>query len=140
MSTDFKLIDCCIYNKLFPEQLKEPRVIALHKEGSLDDPSNYRPRSLLPVVGKIYEKVLSQQMTKFIGKRKLISQYQFGFRRNLSSVSALNEITEFVRDTKKINEWYDMFYRSKKFLDTVDHSFLLLKPEKMGFRGKFKIY
>ena len=39
-------------------------------------------------------------MTKFIEKHKLISQYPFGFRRILSSVSALNEITEFVRDTK----------------------------------------
>ena len=84
----------------FQSRSKYPELLLYIKKGSLDDPSNYCPISLLSVVGKMYEKMLFQKMTKFIGKHKLISQNHFAFRRNLSCVSALNEITEFVCDTK----------------------------------------
>ena len=72
-------INFCICNNVFRESLKIAQVIALYKEGPLDDPSDYHPLSLLPIIGKVYEKGSLQLMTKFLGKHRLVSQNQFDF-------------------------------------------------------------
>lgn len=45
----------------FPTCLKEALVIPLHKGGDLDNPSNFRPISLLPTLSKIFEKIVKKK-------------------------------------------------------------------------------
>ena len=56
-----KTIDTVIY----PDCLKVDRVIPIYKEGPLCDPNNYRPISLMPVIGNIFEKVLHSRLMSF---------------------------------------------------------------------------
>lgn len=53
------LINQCIRDKTFPSVLKLAKVIPVYKKGCKDDASNYRPISLTPILGKIFEKVLT---------------------------------------------------------------------------------
>lgn len=57
--------------------------------GNLDDPSNFRPISLLPVISKIFEKCIYVRLYKYLERLKLISNKQFGFRRNKSTEDAI---------------------------------------------------
>ena len=41
---------------IFPDRLKEAKIVSLHKSGKLTDPNNYRPISLLNTISKIFEK------------------------------------------------------------------------------------
>ena len=52
---------CTIVNQsfstgIFPDNLKLVKVIPLHKKSSTDDPTTYRPISLLSIFSKIMEK------------------------------------------------------------------------------------
>ena len=52
-----------IFNKyikegIFPDALKVSKILPLHKSDSVFEVSNYRPIPLLPIISKIYEKLI----------------------------------------------------------------------------------
>lgn len=49
-------------------------VIPLHKGGSHDDMSNYRLISILPVILKIFERDVHDQLLKYIEQNKVLSK------------------------------------------------------------------
>jgi len=40
---------------------------------------SYRPISLLPILSKLFEKLLLSRLLKIIERQKIISNHQFGF-------------------------------------------------------------
>ena len=51
---------CKMFNKsvetgTFPSEWKSAKVFPVHKKGVKSDPNNYRPISVLPAVGKVFE-------------------------------------------------------------------------------------
>ena len=57
------LINNTIKTSVFPTRLKEAQVVPLHKTNDPLDKKNYRPVSILPTISKVYEMVLSDQLT-----------------------------------------------------------------------------
>ena len=64
----------------FPEGCKKAKVRPIFKKGKNTEPKNYRPVSLLPVMSKVIERVVHNQLTKHLEKCKIIFDYQSGFR------------------------------------------------------------
>ena len=90
--------------------------------------SNYRPISLLPILSKIVEKVVSHQLLDFLFKNNLWSNSQHGFRPNLSTETALFKVTDAIyknMDNKMIS-LLTLCDLSKAF-ESVSHSILLKK-------------
>ena len=54
-----QMINISLHTGVFPDVLKEARVFPVHEGGSPEDPSNYRPISILPIVSKVIEKNMS---------------------------------------------------------------------------------
>ncbi|KAL0809450.1 hypothetical protein ABMA28_011627 [Loxostege sticticalis] len=52
-------VNKCFRLGVFPDSLKAAKVSPIYKSGSKTDPSNYRPISVLPVLSKIFERLLS---------------------------------------------------------------------------------
>ena len=57
---------------IFPDRLKIPRVVPLFKKGDQHIPDNYRPISLLPVVYKVFGKVIFNQLYQYVTDINLI--------------------------------------------------------------------
>ena len=70
----------CINTGIFPDSWKYANVQPIHKKSNRQLKSNYRPISLLPICGKILEKVIFDQVSSFLDDNKLISKNQSDFR------------------------------------------------------------
>ena len=51
-----------IYTGIFPNEWKEARVSPVYKNGTKHEPSNYRPIFVIPMVSKVFEKIVFDQL------------------------------------------------------------------------------
>ena len=56
------------------------RVTPVFKKGEKSDLNNYRPISVIPVVSKVFEKIVYDQLYQYLNDNQLISSCQSGFR------------------------------------------------------------
>ena len=58
------------------------------------EPSDYRPISILPILSKVYEKVLLTQLNQHIENNQLLSTHQSGFRKGHCTISTCMKIKD----------------------------------------------
>ena len=132
-----KLINRSIHEGSLPVCLKTAKVIPLHKNGNFENPSNYRPISLLSSLSKVFEKVLNIRTVEFLEKYQLFSNKQFRFRPKRSRAYAIASVTELMRNVIESQKTgFACFIDFQKAFDTIDHSLLMKKLQNLGFRGK----
>ena len=109
----------------FSNACKIAKVKPLFKKGSKTDPSNYRPISLLPLLSKVFERVVLDQTEEFLSLNKILYDYQSGFRKNHSTDTCLS----FLND--KILKGFDdglvtgmILIDLQKAFDTINHDIL----------------
>ena len=57
---------------MVPDACKIAKLKPLYKKGKNTDPKNYKPISLLPVVSKIFEKVIHDQTIEIVTKENIL--------------------------------------------------------------------
>ena len=84
-----QMINISLHTGVFPGVSKEARVFPIYKGGPSEDPSNYRPISILPNVSKVIEKLVTKHLFAYLNKYKLLHEAQSGFRKYHSCQTAL---------------------------------------------------
>jgi hypothetical protein len=126
------LINESIVKGVFPDCLKTATVIPIFKKGNTDDLNNYRPISLLPVMSKVFEKVLNNQLTSII-ENGFIDDNQFGFRKAHSTEDALVKFADMVqKELAASKHVVSVFVDVSKAFDSCDHGILITKIKKTG--------
>ena len=139
-SDKFRTIIAYLFNNailygVIPSDWKTAIVTPLYKnKGSNQDINNYRGISVLPPIAKLFEKLISKQITSYLTKNRIISSDQHGFRASHSCESALHEIISELNAIKSKRQiGLLLFIDFKKAFDTVDQKLLLIKLKCYGF-------
>ena len=108
-------------------------VIPLPKCNNPIDPSELRPVSLLPIIGKKLEKLIHLQLSEFLEETGKLSKLQDDFRKGHSTTSATSKfIDDIALGLDRGFHTLAVFLDIKKAFDTIDHNILIRKLKHAG--------
>lgn len=93
------LLNRCLEVGHFPTCWKVAAICLIPKPGKSDPslPSSFRPIGLLPVFGKLFEKLFLRRFTHGCITGNRWSSRQYGFRQQTSTTHAIRDLVDFVR-------------------------------------------
>ena len=131
-----KLFNISIQEQVFPDILKIAKVTPIPKAGDLQLLANFRPISQTDTKCKIFEYIIYKQLNSFLEENKLISKFQFGFRKHRSTEDSILSLTEknyYHLNCKETSVLISLDLQ--KAFDVINRDILTYKLENLGIRG-----
>ena len=126
----------CIETGFFPSEWKKANIVPIHEKGYKQTLENYRPVSLLPICGKILERLMFNEMFNFFIENKLISSNQSGFKPGNSCINQLLSITHEIYKSFDVGlKARSVFLDISKAFDKVWHDGIIYKLTQNGISG-----
>ena len=92
-----QLFNYCLSTGHYPPKFKTGIMIFIPKPGKdHSNPANYRPITLLNLIGKAFGKLVNQRFVNHMTSENLLNPTQYGFRRGRGTASSLALMYEFV--------------------------------------------
>ncbi len=130
-----ELFNHSLHTGHIPSEWKSANVTPVHKKERKEPAENYRPISLLPIIGTVLERCVCLRFYDHI--RHLITESQHGFLRQRSCVTQLLSVLHAIGQSLDNNTQTDIVYLDfAKAFDSVDHQILLQKLKSFGVGGQ----
>jgi ribonuclease HI len=128
----------CWSTGLTPTSWRKADVVPVPKQGKArSNPKNYRPISLTPNIGKLYEKMIKVRLDYFCEKKGIIPKFQAGFRKRRSVTDHTVKLTAHIRKAISSNHAVvGTFFDIQRAFDSVWHNKLLSKLSSAGIEGR----
>ena len=115
------LYNLAITSEKFTDICKVAKLKPLYKKGSLTEPCDDRPISLLPLISKVIEKVIHNQTSTFLNSKNLLYTYQSGFRKKHSTEFCLSYLNnKILKGFDKGSMTLMILIDLQKAFDTID--------------------
>ena len=93
----WKIISHCWLNKHFPNVWKRRVTVLAYKKGDTDNPENFRPITLQPVMSKVFTSIIKNRIYSYLCLNNYIDQQvQTGFWSNISGTIEHTETLTYV--------------------------------------------
>ena len=115
------IYNSCLRTGYFPNAWKQAKVVMLPKPGKdLTKPTSYRSISLLPAMGKIFERIVASRLSTFLEKSNYFDEHKAGSRKKRSTLDQLLKLSQsFSTALKKHKKAVGVFLDVEKAFDAV---------------------
>ena len=133
LPTITSIINTSLVSGIFPRDWKMAVIKPIPKNADHEQANNNRPISLLPILSKVCERTVHNQLIPYVDTKQRLSSQQSGNRRFHSTETSLIETTDSILnaiDEKELTAVV-LLDMSKAF-DSIDHEIHLLKLQDVG--------
>ena len=122
------ILNKAIHSGTFPKAWKHGTVIPIPKVPNPQQVNDLRPITLLPLPGKIMERLIHNKLYPYLEENNILSSKQNGFRKQHGTPDTIFKLlTHIIDNINKKKITIAVFIDFKKAFDTLDHLILQQK-------------
>ena len=121
------IFNLCIKTGVYIDNWKKAWVIPAYKSEKRKKCENYRLIDILPIISKIFERSVSNQLYEFLNSNSLLSKHQCGFRPKNSTLAALIQMCDAWYENMDNGELNGAVFVDIKAFDFINHGILFHK-------------
>ena len=126
------LFNAVLATRCVPSAWRQGIVVHLAKGDDGGDCSNYRPLILLPIIDKLFAKLLSDRISRVV----CLHDQKYAFRPGRGTLNSLHNLLAVVRQRNQAKKaTYVCFFDAEKGYDSVPHALLLHRLLQCGVTG-----
>ena len=122
--------DAIVGENIFPDILKFADIKPVHKKDETTNKENYRPVSVLPLISKIFERIIYDQLSEYL--EKYLNSILCGFRKAHSTQHALFKLLQAWQEELDKGFVGTILMDLSKAYDCLPHDLLVAKLEAYG--------
>jgi hypothetical protein len=123
-----QLFNAVLLKGYFPTQWKVAQIILILKPGKPNELTSYWSISLLPIVSKVFEKLILKRLLPMVENNRLIPNHQFSFRQRHSTIEHTHRIVQRINKALENKQYCSAaFLDISQAFDKVWHTGLLYK-------------
>ena len=127
------ILNLSISTRVFPRSWKKSKIIPLHKKDDPLNPKNYRPVAIVPIISKILERVVFNQLFEYLDDNNLLHPNHHAYRAGHNTTTALIQMYDgWLKAVESGQMTGACFLDMSAAFELVDHDLLL---EKLSLYG-----
>jgi exonuclease III len=133
-----RLFNFMLATTTYPESWSKGIIIPVPKKGDINDINNYRGITLTSIFSKIFSIMIDNRLRKWAESNRLLSDYQFGFRKGKSTIDCIFVLTSIINHVicNERKTLYCTFVDFRKAFDLVYRDGIWLKLLRSGCSSK----